>query len=140
MKTTSFAVTILALCSVLFFNACTKTNSNNTTDTPATSKPVEVEYSIQPFNHYIDYIVYIDSTGKAAGADISVDFPKGTKKVMINGKPFVWLFTETHNSTSYEVDYTLSISVNGQLKVSKNCFAPANTPQAVDSVGYQLGN
>ena len=145
---TSFASAILALSSALFLNACTKTivltsganNPNNGADAPAASKPVEVEYSIQPFNHYIEDIIYIDSLGKAISADISVDFPSGTKKIIVTGKPFVWLFTETHNSTPYEVDYTLSISVNGQLKVSKNCFAPANTPQAVDSVGYQLGN
>jgi hypothetical protein len=141
----SFAVATI----LLSVNACSKSNdsanaTNSSTGSNAalpadTPKVYDVVYAITPYNHIYQSILYIDSSGKIASADKPGDFTNGIKKVTVRGQAFnVWVFTLASNSTPYELDYTLSITVNGDLKILKDCAIPAHTPQLTDSVAYDL--
>jgi hypothetical protein len=149
MKKTSYILSLAVTTIFLFVNACSKSNdsanapnisANNNMALPVdTAKVYDVVYAIKPYNHIYQSILYIDSSGKIASADKPGDFANGIKKVTVKGQAFnIWVFTLAGNSTPYELDYTLSITVNGALKISKDCAVPPYTPQLTDSVAYDL--
>ncbi len=81
--------------------------------TPATT----IEYRISPMNSSFTKITYTDNSGNAVIVTDPSKFVNGAKSITITSKPFTAkIETLLNNTTTGIINYSLAISVDGQLQ------------------------
>ena len=117
MKKANYTVLLVLLSFALLAASCKKNS-----DTPSTT----VEYQITPMNNYFTQITYTDKTGNDMIITDPTLFVNGSKTISITEKPFTARIEAKINNTSVtSINYTLVISVNGEVKKYQNVSAPA---------------
>jgi|GEM_PF-587215 len=107
-------------------------------DTPSSSS---VEYRISPFDSYIVLLKYNDNTGDLvsiqnpsallSGGD-HPPFVNGSQTMSVSTKPFLAKIEITVvNTTRATLNYTLDISINGEVKKTVTITVPVNNENPV---------
>jgi hypothetical protein len=97
-----------------------------------------VEYKINPMNVYFTKISYTDNNGNSVEITDPSQFTGGVKSITLTKKPFLAkIETKINNTTSATIPYTLTISVDGQVKTIAQAGAPAMASSS-DQASYNV--
>lgn len=102
--------------------ACKKDSES----TPATS--TTVEYRITPMNNSFTKISFTDANGGSVVITDPAQFASGKKTVSVTSKPFhAKIETQVVNTALTPVQFTLTILVNGEVKITQPASVPASS-------------
>jgi hypothetical protein len=139
MKTIIRIRPVIPLAIFLFLNSCSKNNATNKPDSKDAAQVFEVEYTLSPINKYVASIAYIDSNGKVTTLNNLSGLESGSTKMVFKRKPVgIWVSATIKNTSYFEQDYTLSLSVNGQEKQSVRFSTAAGSPSTLEKAEFDL--
>ncbi|HEY0678294.1 MAG TPA: hypothetical protein VGD17_08405 [Chitinophagaceae bacterium] len=99
----------------------------------------DVEYRIVPASIYITKVTYINEQGVNMFINDISQFSSGGKRITVSTIPFTAkLVTEANNTTTAPLSYSLSISVDGQVKNQVTANIPAMNSSTVTQVEYTI--
>ena len=139
MKKTTLLKTVLAFSIVLVMNSCSKDNTFPCTRNCTTGN-IEVEYKITPFSNSIISVSYTDSLERQVTTGLFEDFT-GTQKIIVPQQNFLALLTASvSNMAGEDLDFSMSISINGQIVKQTNYHEPSHWPGYVvtDSLEFKM--
>lgn len=119
-----YSIPCMLLSHILFFTSCSKKDK----DTPGNTS-FEIKYEISPIDpihhNWITSVTYTNETGNETTVNDLSAFQNGILKVTVAQKPFnAYISVAMNNTSSQELNYTIVILVNGEVKKT----GPVNAP------------